>query len=118
MHEYDRIQQLKDALEFLSHKLQEEADKRRQTHEALKAIFPIELYKSLRHDLESTIPDDEDIINHYIEYGANEVDMKGEITKHSWFSAEQIANHILTDCRPNFRRNKNDEISTEKNAGT
>ena len=109
MDEYDRIQQLKDALELLSHKLQEEADKRRQTHEALKAIFPIELYKSLRPDIESTIPDDEDIINHYIEYGANEVDMKGEITKHSWFSAEQIANHILTDCRPNFRRNENEE---------
>lgn len=114
MNEFDRIQQLKEALELLSLKLQEEADKRQeeadkreQTYKALKEIFPIELYKNLRPDVERIMPDDDATIHHFIEKGINEIDLRGEITEDSWFSTKQIAHHILTDCRPHFSKIQN-----------
>ena len=104
MDSLDKIQKLKEELHLLSIELEEEVKKNNKSYRAIKEIFPLELYKTLRPDVREAMSDNcDEIINHFVDKGIDEINIKEKIADDNWSTAKQIAKNILIDCRPKIK---------------
>ena len=72
---------IKEAASLLAKELQKSRDREKKLEDALREVFPIELYTHLRPDLEDGYNgDSKKILEHFVEYGINEMNLKKEIS--------------------------------------
>ena len=94
-----QTQKLHQALTLLAKELQTLTEKNEKLENALEEIFPIELYKSIRQDVVKSIGDSKKtLINHFINSGINEINLRREISKSNADLASRLTTHCLRDC--------------------
>ena len=76
------------------------AEREKKLKRALHEAFPIDLYTRLRPDIESFSNGDVGkIVEHYVEYGINEIDIKKEQAEHANIIALKTAESCLRDIK-------------------
>ena len=112
-----QTQKLQQALTLLAKELQALTEKNEKLENALQEIFPIELYKSIRQDVVKSIGDSQStLINHFINNGIKEINLRSEMSKSNTALASRLTTHCLRDCSViNRRGNPQPNASQERN---
>ena len=72
---------LKEAIVLLLEELKKSKEREKKLEHALEEVFPLALYKLLRPDVAATLKTEKEIIEHYIEQGVADKELKREINK-------------------------------------
>ena len=112
-----QTQKLQQALTLLAKELQTLTEKNEKLENALEEIFPIELYKSIRQDVVKSIGDSKrTLVNHFINNGIKEINLRSEISKSNAELARRLTTHCLRDCSViNRRRSSKPNACLERN---
>ena len=82
-------------LRILGSELEETLHKKRKLENALRQVFPLELYKTVRPDVAKKLVSEEKIIDHFVEKGINETDINAKTFLD--FIAEKKVKHLFRD---------------------
>ena len=89
---------IQEAASLLAVELQKAREQNQKLKAALKEVFPLSIYNQLRPDVEEALNGDEDaILNHFIELGINEVDLKAQASEINHYIAIKISEALLRD---------------------
>ena len=81
--EPDLQQHDQESREQLAFELKKIKERQKKLEDALHAVFPLGIYTQARPDLEETFDGEaRKIIDHFVSYGINEIDIKAESQKH------------------------------------
>ena len=87
---------IKEAASLLAEELQKTKEREKKLEAALAEVFPIDLYKQIRPDVEAAFNGDPiETLEHYIEKGINEINIKANMVNHNNKIAEKIAESCL-----------------------
>lgn len=87
---------IKEAASLLAEELQKTKEREKKLEAALAEVFPIDLYKQIRPDVEANFNGDPiQTLKHYIEKGINEINIKANMVNHNNRIAEKIAESCL-----------------------
>jgi len=90
---------IKEAASLLAEELQKTRDREKKLEAALAEVFPIDLYTQIRPDVEAAFKGEQSkMLEHFIENGINEIDIKTEILK----DENKIAQKIAASCLKNI----------------
>ena len=102
---YDHI---KEAATLLTIELQKSREREQLLETALREVFPLNLYKNIRADVAEIYKEDsKKILNHFIEHGIKEIDIKEE-------SKENINKTALTIALASLKNVNISQISKQK----
>ena len=80
---------------MLSSELEVVILKKGKLEKALRQVFPLELYKTVRPDVAQKLASEEKIIDHFVEKGINEIDINAKTTLD--IIAEKTVKHLFRD---------------------
>jgi hypothetical protein len=87
---------IKEAASLMAEELQKTKEREKKLEAALAEVFPIELYKQIRPDVEAAFNGDPvQTLEHYIETGINETNIKTDMVIHNHRIAENMAESCL-----------------------
>ncbi|MDA7436872.1 sulfotransferase family protein [Synechococcus sp. AH-601-B19] len=95
MNPEDQINELKKMIRMLGSELEVVLHKKRKLETALRQVFPLELYKTVRPDVAHKLVSEENIIDHFVEKGINEIDINAKTTLD--IVAEKTVKHLFRD---------------------
>ena len=86
---------IKEAASLLAEELQKTREREKKLEAALAEVFPIDLYKQIRPDVEAAFKGEQSkMLEHFIENGINEIDIKTEIVN----DENKIARKMAVSC--------------------
>ena len=87
---------IKEAASLLAQELEKSREREKKLEDALKEVFPIDLYKEIRPDVQAAFDGDPNkTLEHFVENGINEIDFKAEYKKYRNRIAEKVAESCL-----------------------
>ncbi len=90
---------IKEAASLLAEELQKTREREKKLEAALAEVFPIDLYKQIRPDVEAAFKGEQSkMLEHFIENGINEIDIKTEIVN----DENKIARKMAVSCLKNI----------------
>ena len=91
---------IKEAASLLAEELQKTKEREKKLEAALAEVFPIDLYNQIRPDVEDAFNGDPiQILEHYIENGINEINIKADMVSHYNKIAEKMAESCLKNIK-------------------
>ena len=96
---------IKEAASHLAKELQKARDREKKLDDALKEVFPIELYTHLRPDVEDGYNGNFDqIVEHFVNHGINEMNLKKEISQNNRLALRMTESCLKTINFPVFSK--------------